>query len=85
MAKLKIEKRDGKLEEWNYDKIILSIGKAMMPVDRAEKIAKNVEKWAQQNAKKGVVTSNQIRDKVIEYLKDEDPVAAESYELYKKP
>ena len=85
MKKLKVEKRDGDLEDWNYDKILLSIGKSMMPLKRSEKIASQVERWANKASKRGVVTSTDIRDKIIEILKEADPVAAESYELYKKP
>lgn len=85
MKDLKVEKRDGDLEEWNYDKILLSIGKAMMPLKKAEKIASQVEKWAKEASKRRVVTSTDIRDKIIEILKETDPIAAEAYELYKKP
>ena len=85
MKDLKVEKRDGDLEDWNYDKILLSIGKSMMPLKKAEKIASQIEKWAEKESKKGLVTSTDIRDKIIETLKESDPIAAEAYELYKKP
>jgi len=84
MTNLKVEKRDGGLEEWNYDKALLSIGKSMMPIKKAQKIASKVEKWASKQAKKGVITSIELRDKIISVLKKEDPIAADSYELYKK-
>lgn len=84
MAELKIKKRDGDLEIWNYDKILLSIGKAMMPLKRAEKLASKVEKWAEKEAKKGVIDSSKVRDKIIELLKEDDLVAAGAYEVYKK-
>lgn len=84
MSDLKVKKRDGSLEKWNYDKVLLSIGKAMMPIKKAEKIATKVEKWADKEAKKGVVDSVKIRDKIIEFLEEMDPVAAGAYKVYKK-
>lgn len=81
---IKVEKKDGNLEDFNFDKIILSIGKAMMPIKSAEKVADKVRSWAIKEAKKGVITSEQLRDKVTKELKKQDPVAASSYELYKK-
>lgn len=84
MDNIKVEKKDGEIEYWNYDKILLSIGKAMMPLKRAEQFASSVEKWAKQEAKKGVISSEKLRDKIIELLKENDPISAESYRVYKK-
>lgn len=84
MSIIKVEKRDGDLEDWNFDKSLLSIGKSMIPMKKATQIASRVEKWAKKKAKKGVITSIELRDKIIEILKEEDPIAAESYKSYKK-
>lgn len=85
MRDLKVRKRDGKVENWNYDKILASIGKSMVPLKKAEAVASSVEKWVEKSAGKGVVSSNEIRDKIIEVLKEIDTVAAENYQVYKKP
>lgn len=85
MASIKVKKRDGVIEVWNYDKVLLSIGKAFIPIKEAEKIASEIENWAKKNVKKErIISSIDIRDKVIELLKRENPVAADSYTVYKK-
>ncbi len=84
MKNLKVEKRGGEIENWNYDKILLSIGKAMIPLERAEKIASQVEEWAKSQAKKGVISSEDLKDKIISLLKESDPISAEAYRVYKK-
>lgn len=85
MSDLKVRKRDGKVEIWNYDKVLASIGKSMIPLKKAEAVASAVEKWAEKSAGKGVVSSDEVRDKVIEILKEIDSVAADNYQVYKKP
>ena len=84
MEEIKVEKKDGRVEFWSYDKVLLSIEKAMIPLKKAEELASGIEKWAKKQAKKGVITSAEIRDKVITLLSQADPVAAESYRLFKK-
>lgn len=84
MADLKVEKKGGEIEDWSYDKVLLSIGKSMIPLKKAEELARQVEKWANSKAKEGVISSEELREKVIEVLKENDSVAAESYRLYKK-
>ena len=85
MAEIKVKKRDGKVEVWDYNKILTSIGKSMVPLKKAEEVATSIEKWIKEEAAKGIVTSTQVRDKVIEVLKEIDPVAADNYQAYKKP
>lgn len=82
---INIKKRDGVLEEWNYDKVLTSIEKAMIPLQKAEQVANSVEKWIKESSAKGQVTSTQVRDKIIELLAEVDPVASENYKVYKKP
>ncbi len=84
MKKVKINKRDGSYEEWNYDKVLAAIGKSMVPIKTAEAVATSVEKWVEKNSGKGEIDSIEIRDKVIEVLKEVDPVAAENFMVYKK-
>ena len=50
----------------------------------AEAVATAVEKWVEKNSGKGEIDSIEIRDKVIEVLKEVDPVAAENFMVYKK-
>lgn len=56
----------------------------MIPLERAEKIASQVEEWAKSQAKKGVISSEDLKDKIISLLKESDPISAEAYRVYKK-
>ena len=85
MSEIKVKKRDGKVEAWDYDKVLASIGKSMVPLKKAETVAMSVEKWLKKAAVKGVVTSTEVRDRVIEVLREVDSVAADNYQAYKKP
>lgn len=84
MADLKVRKRDGSLEKWNYDKLLASIGKAGLALENSEKIASFIQQWVKTSAEKGVILSTKIRDKVTEELRKVDPLAADSFESYKK-
>ena len=84
VEEIKIRKRDGSLESWNYDKILISITKVDVPLEAAEKATTDIEGWAKENAKDGVISSTQIRDKVIKTLTELDPIAADHYIAYKK-
>lgn len=80
---LLIKKRDGESEYFNFDKLLASIGRAGVPVNKAINIAKNVEDWVASQKDKGEVTSTQIRNKVIEYMIEDFPAEADSYKAYK--
>ena len=84
MSEIKVKKRDGNVESWSYDKLLNSIGKSMIPLKKAESVASLVEKWVKESEGKGVVSSTEIRDKIIEKLAEVDPVAADNYQAYKK-
>jgi len=83
-TKIKVKKRDGVVEDWSYDKVIASIGKAMMPYKKAQGIADKIHVWAKESAKEGAIASTAIRDKVIELLSQSDPVSADNYKVFKK-
>ncbi len=72
------------VEPWSVDKLVASINKAGVPLSEAEGIANKVAEWAEQNATDGVISSTQLRDKVIESLKTDYPAEADSYQAYKK-
>lgn len=84
MADIKVQKKDGSLQDWNNDKLLASISKTGVAPETAGAIASDVEKWAQNSAENGVVDSSGIRGKVIAVLKEADPAAAEKFETYKK-
>jgi len=84
MAELKIRKRDGRTQDFNRDKIVVSIAKAGGTTEQAEEIAVEVENWASNISPDGIVTSRQIREKTLELLRLVNPEAAESFEEYYK-
>ena len=84
MKDLKVIKRNGGTEPWNDDKIITSIGKSGLDIKKAEDISKGIKIYFKNNSPNSEVASSEIRDKVLEELKDIDPVASESYKIYKK-
>lgn len=84
MANLQVVKREGGQEDWSMDKLLTSITKSGVNMEEAKQVAALVESWAQRSAANGQISWTQIRDKVIQFLKVVDPIAASAYESYKK-
>jgi transcriptional regulator NrdR family protein len=82
---LKVEKKDGRMESFNRNKIASSVTKAGGTQEQSESITSQVEGWAPSVAQNGVIKTSEIRTKVIELLKAVNPEAAARYEAYKKP
>ena len=81
---IKVEKKDGRLEDFNRHKISGGVVKSGASPEEAENIATQVETWAQSAAVGGVVQSNNIRAKVLGLLQSVNPEAAAAFETYKK-
>ncbi len=84
MQDLQVKKRDGTLEPWSLDKLVIAIGKAGISISEAQALATKIEDWARSVAKEGVVESTQIRDKVIELMKVDFSAESANYQTYKK-
>lgn len=82
---LKVEKRDGRTEEFDRIKIVNGIVKSGATPEQAEVITTEIEKWAQGVAVDGVVKTSYIRAKVLEHLRTASPEAANNFAAYKKP
>ena len=80
---IQITKRDGSVEEWSFDKLLSSVTKAGLPMDKGELLAKQIEEWLKNQSLK-IVSSTDIRDKVIEIMKVMEPMTASVYEAYRK-
>ncbi len=85
---IKIMKRDGSLESFNYDKLVSSIGKAGISVPDSEKIAYEVKDWINAKPKlergsQSIVKSSDIRDKITELLSKDFPIESDNYKSYK--
>lgn len=81
---LNIRKRGGELEPWSADKVINSVTVAGLTVREGEAVGILVEEWAKGVSVNNEVSSIQVRDKVLELLKVINPVAADTFEAYKK-
>jgi hypothetical protein len=85
MNGLKVEKRDGQLEDFAFTKVVGSVLMAGATPEQAKDIAKQVAVWAGTAAVEGKVKTTDIRTKVLELLKPVNQEAANAYESYVKP
>ena len=81
---MQVKKRDGRLEDFDREKIIQSVMAAGLMEEEAESLASEVEVWVGEVAEEGVVSTLKIRDKVLELLRGRDPESATRFEEYKK-
>jgi len=82
---IRVQKRDGRLEEFDANKIRQSLIAAGATDQEAESITQEVENWAVANAAKGFVRTAAIREKVLSSLRLVNPQAAAAFESYQKP
>lgn len=84
MDGLKVQKKDGSLEDFNRNKIYGGVMKSGALPETAEAVTVQVEQWAKMSAVDGVVKGMDIRAKVLEFLRQKDADSAMRYETYKK-
>ena len=85
MDPVKVQKKDGSLEDFNRNKVLNGIIKSGALPEVSESVTTQVEQWAKMSASNGVVTSLDIRGKVLEFLRQQDADSATRYESYQKP
>ena len=85
MPGIKVQKKDGRLEDFDRSKVSNGVVKSGASLDQAESIANQTETWAQGAAVNGVISSGDIRAKVLELLRAVNPESATRYETYQKP
>ena len=83
MANISIRKNSGENEDFNFEKLLASIGKTGVPLKEAVEITKDIQVWAE-SSDNNSISSTQIRDKVIESLSVDYPAEADMYKTYKK-
>jgi transcriptional regulator NrdR family protein len=66
---IKVQKKDGSLQDFDRSKITNSLVKAGFLFDQAEGVASQVTDWVQTSADNGVAMSANIRLKVRNYQK----------------
>lgn len=84
MAELQVRKKDGRLELFDRKKMTTGIQLAGSSPEEAEGITSQVEGWAQSAAIDGVISSSELRTKVLELLRAANPTAATTFEQFRK-
>lgn len=84
MSRLQVEKRDGRLEEFDRTKIVRAVTAAGLSASDAEALASEVETWATEVAEEGVISSLKIRNRVADLLQERETEAADRYQEYRK-
>lgn len=82
---IKVKKKDGRLEDFDRNKVSGGAVKSGATPEEAENIAGQIETWAQGAAVDGVINASDIRPKVLELLGSANPEAAAKFTAYKKP
>ncbi len=80
----KVQKKDGRLQDFDRDKLFNSILRSGGSREEAEKVTTTVESWLPGAVVSGVITSSAIREKVIETLRMLNPTVCGDYEAFKK-
>jgi len=81
---VKIQKKDGRLEDFDRNKVLMGAIKSGASGEEAENVAKQVEAWVETAAVNGVMNSSEVRSKVLEILRSVNPGVAVSFESHKK-
>lgn len=81
---IKVEKKDGRMEDFDRNKVSGGIVKSGASPTEAESITNQIETWVQSAAVNGVIKSSAIRTKVLELLRAVNSKVAASFEAYKK-
>ncbi len=81
----KIQKKDGSLQDFDRNKVIGSVLKSGGTNADAESVTSKIEVWLPTAAVDGVVKSQDIRNKVLEVLRNVNQTAATAFESYSKP
>lgn len=81
----KVLKKDGRIEDFDWKKVVSGVINSGSTQEEAEKVAEEVELWLSTAVDDGVVKSYDLHIKVLETLRGINPQAAIKFEEYKKP
>ncbi|MCS7385275.1 MAG: ATP cone domain-containing protein [archaeon GB-1867-005] len=76
---IKVVKRNGRVEEFAREKITVSCLKAGADIETAREIARRIE---EELIKKERISTNELRSKVLEMLKEKNPKWHENWLVY---
>lgn len=83
LENIQVKKRDGSLENFDQAKIARVAVATGIDTGQGQQLAANVASWIE-SLGQPTVTSQQIRDKVVEELQKVNPNAARLYTWYEK-
>ncbi len=78
---LKVQKKGGRIEDFDKSKIVNVLERVGVGPDEAQKVADQVEVWAQAAAAGGAISTSAIRDKVLALI---SPKAVKAYEEFER-
>lgn len=81
---IQVQKQDGSVEDFNWEKISEGVIKAGGTLQQGEKVAAEVMAWLQTVAQGGFINSQAIYLKCLEILKTIDPLLSEKFQTYKE-
>ena len=84
MAELKVLKTTGKIEDFQSTKIINGILKAGGTPQEAEDISHKITDWIVQRKSSEPTKTTEIKEKVLQLLKEVNPKAGETFKSYRK-
>jgi len=84
VGNLKVQKRDGSVEDFDREKLKNGILMSGGTQEQAETIASQIETWATTAASNGVIKALDIRSKLLELLGPVNPAAKTAFENYRK-
>ncbi len=84
MDKLMVEKRNGRLQDFNRSKLRASLVHAGASPEEAEGVTIQVESWLSTEKGQGVVKSSEIRARATKFLEQLNPDATQNYASYAK-
>lgn len=85
MIDLKVQKKNGSIENFDRMKIKGGILRSGGTEEEAEDITKQIEAWAVGAATNGIISALDIKTKLVELLGSLNPEAKSAFENYKKP
>jgi transcriptional regulator NrdR family protein len=84
MKKVKVQKKDGRIEEFDKEKLKKSIFAAGATDSQSQLVTREVEEWLYNVALEEIIDTQTIKGKVASSLAEKNPKAAKSYQEYKK-
>lgn len=76
---LKVQKKDGSLQDFDKAKIVAALVRVGLAPEEAAKVADQIEVWAPTAAPNGTIASSAIREQVLSLI---TPEMAEEYKKF---